>query len=154
LKALPTDPALVFELYPQLYASSFLVPIQLGSEADIETALFMIYAATDGILEVPIFTSVDCVFDSLPAEAVLVTANGDALWPQLLELLRSEASSQDLPIGAGAIWTTSNAGPASISSSTTRSSPKCEVAVDPGQSHSVRLTKETILGMIRAYGVQ
>jgi hypothetical protein len=122
LKALQEDPARVVELYPQLYAGTFLVPVQVGSEDDIETAQFMIYPCTDGPLEVPVFTSTDYVFENLPAAAVLVTARGKALWPQLLELLRSE----DLR--------------------------ECGVAVDPGQSHGFRLRKETILGMIRAYG--
>jgi hypothetical protein len=119
LKALPTDPARVVDLYPQLYASYFLVPAKVRSEADFETALFMIYPCADGSLEVPVFTSTDYVFE-LPTEAVLLTARGDTLWPRLLDLLRSE---------------------------------ECEVAVDPGQSHGIRLHKEMILGMIRAYGL-
>jgi len=87
LKALPTDPARVVDLYPQLYASYFLVPVR--SDADFETALFMIYPCIDGSFEVPVFTSSDYVFE-LPTEAVLLTARGDTLWPRLLELLRSE----------------------------------------------------------------
>ncbi len=31
---------------------------------------------------------------------------------------------------------------------------KCEIAIDPEQEHSVRLTKEMILGMIANYGVK
>jgi hypothetical protein len=29
---------------------------------------------------------------------------------------------------------------------------KCEIAINPGQSHGIRLTKEIILGMIENYG--
>ena len=119
LKALPTDPVRVVDLYPQLYAGTFVVPVQVGSEADLETAQFMIYPCTDGTLEVPVFTSTDYVFASLPTETLHLSARGHALWPRLLDLLRSE---------------------------------ECEVAVDPGQSHGIRLRKEMILGMIRAYG--
>ena len=91
LKALPTDPARVVDLYPQLYAGTFVVPVQVGSEADIETAQFMIYPCTDGTLEVPVFTSTDYVLESLPTEALHLTARGHALWPQLLELVRAES---------------------------------------------------------------
>lgn len=78
----------------------------------------------DGSLEVPVFTSNDYVFESLLTEAVLLTARGLTLSPQLLELLRSEDLRQ------------------------------CEVALDPGQSHAIRLSKEMILGMICAYGAR
>ena len=115
LKALPTDPVRVVDLYPQLYAGTFVVPVQVGSEADLETAQFMIYPCTDGTLEVPVFTSTDYVFASLPTETLHLSARGHALWPRLLDLLRSEES-------------------------------------DPGQSHGIRLRKEMIFGMIRAYG--
>ena len=73
LRALPTDPTRVVDLYPQLYAGTFVVPVQVRSEADFETALFMIYPCADGSLEVPVFTSTDYVFE-LPTEAVLLTA--------------------------------------------------------------------------------
>jgi hypothetical protein len=29
---------------------------------------------------------------------------------------------------------------------------KCQVAIDPGQPHGIRLTKEMVLGMISSYG--
>jgi len=124
LKTLSTDPARLVDLYPQLYAGSFVVPVKAVSETDFETTQFMIYPCTDGSLEVPVFTSNDYVFESLPTEAVLLTARGVALWPQLLDLLRSE----DLR--------------------------EYQVVIDPGQSHSFPLRKETVLGMIRAYGAR
>jgi hypothetical protein len=68
----------------------------------------------------PIFTSRDYLFEP-PADAVLITVRGEALWPRLLELCQ-----------AG----------------------ECEVAVDPGQSHAIRLRENMILGMIRAYGAR
>jgi hypothetical protein len=56
LKALPTEPARVVDLYPQLYAGTFVVPVQAGSEADLGTAAFWIYPSPDGVRELPIFT--------------------------------------------------------------------------------------------------
>jgi hypothetical protein len=119
LKAMRTDPARVVDLYRQLYAGSFLVLVQRGTEADLGTALFLIYPSTDGIRELPIFTSRDYLLENLPSDAVLVGVMGDALWPRLLELVKAE---------------------------------ECQVAVDPGQSHGIRLNGNMILGMIRAYG--
>ena len=121
LKAMPTDPARVVDLYPQLYAGSFLVLVQPGTEADLGTALFLIYPSTDGIRELPVFTSRDYVWQNLPSDAVLVGVMGDALWPRLLELAKAE---------------------------------ECQVAVDPGQSHGIRLRENMILAMITAYGVR
>jgi len=129
LKALPIDPARLGDLYHQLYAGSFLVPVQAGTETDLGTALFLIFPSTDGIRELPVFTSRDCVLENLPADAVLVGdcryahvgVKGDALWPRLLELVRAE---------------------------------ECQVGVDPGQSHGIRLRENMILGMITAYGVR
>jgi SseB protein N-terminal domain len=122
LKALPVDPARVVDLYPQLYTGSFLVLVQAGTEADLGTALFLICPSTDGMRELPVFTSRDYVLENLPADAVLVGVRGDALWPRLLlELVSAEA---------------------------------CQVAVDPGQSHGIRLPENMILGMINAYGVR
>jgi SseB protein N-terminal domain len=119
LKALPTDPARVVDLYRQLYAGSFIVPVQAGTEADLGTALFLTYPSPDGVRELPVFTSRDYVLANIHPDAVLVTACGNALWPRLRELVR-----------AG----------------------QCEVAVDPGQSHGIRLRENMILGIIRSYG--
>lgn len=116
LKALPTDPSRVVDLYSQLYAGSFVVPVQAGSEADIGTAMFLIYPTRDGIRELPIFTSRDYVLMNLPNDVVFVTVVGAVLWPRLLDVIRAAAG--------------------------------CQIAVDPGQRHGIRLTDGMILGMI------
>jgi len=41
------DPARVVDLYPQLHARSFVVRVNVVSEADLETAQFIIYPCTD-----------------------------------------------------------------------------------------------------------
>ena len=104
------------DLYSQLYAGSFAVPVQAGSETDIATAMFLIYPTRDEIRELPIFTSDNYVLNNLPNDAVFITVMGSVLWPRLLDVVRS----------AG----------------------KCSVAVDPGQSHGIRLSDSMILGMI------
>lgn len=119
LKALPTDPSRVVDLYFQLYNGSFVVPVQEGSETDIGTAMFLIYPTPDGIRELPIFTSRDYALTNLPDGVVFVTVIGAVLWPRLLHVIRE----------AG----------------------ECQVAVDPGQSHGIRLGDSMILGMISSY---
>jgi hypothetical protein len=84
LKALSTDPARVVDLYRQLYAGSFVVPVQEGSEPDLGTALFVTYPCPDGARELPVFTSPDYVLRDMPIEVVLVTVDGNALGPRLL----------------------------------------------------------------------
>src|SRR5262249_311165 len=120
-KALPTEPARVVDLYPQLYAGTFVVPVQEGSESDLGTAAFWIYPSTDGVRELPVFTGHDSLLANVPPDTPLIAVNGEALWPRLLELVRAE---------------------------------QFQVAVDPGQSHGIRVSKEVILGMLSAYGVR
>lgn len=115
LKALPTDPSRAVNLYPELYAGSFVVPVQTGSEANLGTALFLTYPTKDGIRELPVFTSLDYVLKNLPDNVVFVTVTGAVLWRRLLDIVK-----------AG----------------------ECEAAVDPGQSHGIRLRGDMILGMI------
>ena len=119
LKALPTDPSRAVDLYLQLYAASFVVPVQAGSEADLGKAMFLIYPSPDRIQELPIFTSRDYVLKNLPDDVVFVTAAGAVLWPRLLDVIRTASG--------------------------------CQVAVDPGQRHGIRLTDGMILGMISSY---
>jgi hypothetical protein len=57
LKALRTDPARAIDLYRQLYAASFVVLVQAGSEADLRTALFLTCPSRDGVRELPVYFS-------------------------------------------------------------------------------------------------
>jgi hypothetical protein len=115
LKALPTDRSRVVNLYPELYAGSFVVPVQKGSEANLGTALFLTYPTKDGIRELPVFTSLDFVLKNLPVDVAFITVTGAVLWRRLLDIVKNG---------------------------------ECEAAVDPGQSHGIRLRQEMILGMI------
>src|SRR4051794_12645006 len=64
LKALPTDPSRVIDLYSQLYAASFITLVQAGTEARLSTALFLTYPAQDNIRELPLFTCREFVLQS------------------------------------------------------------------------------------------
>ena len=89
LKALPTDPYRVVDLYPQLYAASFIAFVQAGSEANLGSALFLTYPTRDEIRELPLFTGREFVLPNLPAEAVPITGPGSALWPRLLDIVKT-----------------------------------------------------------------
>lgn len=128
LNTLPTDPARVVDLYRQLYAASLMVLVQAGSvsETDLKTALFLTYPSHDGVRELPVFTSRDYLFENIHPDAVFVTANGNALWPRLLGLMRDWQLKPEQA--------------------------NLAVAVDPGQAHGIRLGENMILGMIRGHG--
>jgi hypothetical protein len=119
LKALPTDPVRIVDLYPQLYAASFLLPVQSGSEAKLSSALLLTYPAKDGIQVLPVFTTKDYLLPNLPPNVTIITVSGSALWLRLYGIVKDDV---------------------------------CEVAVDPGQPHGIRVLSEMILGMISAYG--
>jgi hypothetical protein len=87
LKALPTDPSRVVDLYSQLYTGSFVVPVQAGSERDLGTAKFLIYPTPDGISELPLFTSRDYILKNLPDDVVFITVAGAVLWLRLFDVV-------------------------------------------------------------------
>ena len=89
LKALPTDPSRVIDLYSQLYAASLITFVQAGSEANLGSALFLTYPTQDKIRELPLFTGREFVLSSFPAEAVPITVQGSALWPRLLDIVKT-----------------------------------------------------------------
>jgi hypothetical protein len=115
LKALPNDPSRAVDLYPQLYAGTFLLPVKASSEASLGTALFLTYPCADGLRELPLFTSKEFVLKNLPEDVVFITASGTDLWQKLIEVLK--------PGGVA-------------------------VAVDPGQTHGIRLHENMILGIL------
>ena len=119
LRALKSDPGRAVELYQQLYGESFFALVQAGSEANLQSHLFLNYPTADGLRELPLFTKREFVFPDMPAEAFLVKINGPLLWPRLLDIVETR---------------------------------KIEAAVDPGQAHGIRLTREMILGMTAQYG--
>jgi len=89
LRALPTDPGRVVDLYSQLYAESFLAFVQAGSETNLGSALFLTYPTQSQLRELPVFTSREFVLPNMPADAVLITVPGSALWPRLLDIVKT-----------------------------------------------------------------
>lgn len=89
LKALPNDPSRVIDLYSQLYAASFIAFVQAGSQANLGSALFLTYPTKTQIRELPLFTCKEFVLPNFPAEAVPITVPGAALWPRLLDIVKT-----------------------------------------------------------------
>src|SRR5258707_7240016 len=112
LRALKSDPGRAVELYQQLYGASFFTLVQAGSEANLQSHLFLNYPTADGLRELPLFTKREFALPSMPDEALLVEIHGPQLWPRLLDIVETR---------------------------------KIEAAVDPGQPHGIRLTREMIL---------
>ena len=119
LGALRKKPARAVELYEQLYRARFVAVVQRGSEAALESMLFLTYDTKDGVQELPIFTRDEFVLDGLRDDSVRVTLKGPALWPRLLDIVETG---------------------------------RCEIAVDPGQAHGIRMRREMVLGMVSKYG--
>jgi len=119
LRALKSDPGRAVVLYEQLYKEPFFALVESGSEAHLQSHLFLNYPTADGLRELPLFTKREFVLTGMPDEALLVQINGPDLWFRLLDIVETR---------------------------------KLEAAVDPGQPHGIRLTREMILGMTAQYG--
>ena len=123
LERLPSEPAVVIDLYAQLYSGCFWVLVQ-DQAAQIDELSFLTYPSGDGARELPVFTSPERRLvgglREQGSDAQLLRIDGPALWRRLLELAASGV---------------------------------CEPAVDPGEAHGIRLTREMILGMVGKYGV-
>jgi hypothetical protein len=89
LKALPTDPSRIADLYSQLYAASFIAFVQEGSESDLGSALFLTYPTQDQMRELPLFTSREFLLPNFPADAVAISISGSELWPRLLDIVKT-----------------------------------------------------------------
>ena len=118
LRALKSDPGRAVDLYEQLYRESFFALVQSGSEANLQSYLFLNYPTADGLRELPLFTKREFVLPGMPDEALLVQIDGPDLWRRMLDIVETR---------------------------------KLEAAVDPGQPHGIRLTREMILGMTAEY---
>lgn len=119
LRTLRSDPSRAVVLYEQLFRASFFVLVKSGSEAHLESHLFLTYPTIDDIRELPVFTLRKFVLEDLAVDAVLVQVDGPRLWFRMLDIVKTG---------------------------------ECEVAIDPGQVHGIRLNREMILGMTSAYG--
>ena len=89
MRALRSDPARAAELYAQLYVATFLAVVRSGSEQALAQALFLTYPTQDKIRELPLFTRREFVLPNLPADSVLISVSGPALWPRLLDIVKT-----------------------------------------------------------------
>lgn len=89
LDALPNNPAVVVDLYRQLYSADFFALVQAGTESSIQTMGFLTYDTRDGIKELPLFTSHSVAAGfKVPTDALLAQIPGKLLWPRLSALLK------------------------------------------------------------------
>jgi hypothetical protein len=90
LKALPSNSREVLDLYPQLYAGTFIVAVKPGTEVVFDSAEFLTYPASGGVRELPVFTDSVYLLSMIPSDAVLISVPGAALWSRLVDVVRSK----------------------------------------------------------------
>ena len=122
LRGLRKDPALAAILYEQLFAGRFWAMVA-NSDVPIESLFFLTYASSGGVSELPIFTK--------RASPVAERLAAGPTNPMFIELSGESLWPRMLDIVRTG---------------------QVEVAVDPGEEHGIRLTREAILGMVRKYG--
>ncbi len=122
LLGLRTDPTLAVVLYKQLFMGRYWVLVQ-KPVGSIESMSFLTYPTQDKIRELPAFTASDRRLVS--------------------ELASTAGDAEGVQIEGSQLW------PRMLDVVKTR---ECEVAIDPGEKYSIRLTREMILGMVIQYG--
>jgi SseB protein N-terminal domain len=119
---LKRDPTIVVRLYEQVFRGRFFALVA-DPAAPISSIAFLSYPSANGIRCIPLFTSVS---------------------RRLLSELKTEAGNpRAVEFDGPLLW--------SRMLEIIRTG-GCEVELDPGESHGIRLTKEMILGMVSTYG--
>ena len=118
------DYGLVVDLYRQLFDGQFWTLIK-QPVVPIQQMLFLTYPTPDGTRELPVFTSPDRALISQ-----LQSDSNEAVCVQLEGVDLWPRTTDIVKTG------------------------ECEVAVDPGEQHGIRLTTEMILGMVNEYGTR
>lgn len=122
LRRLRADPSLAVGLSRLLFEARFWILVEDPSE-DIGAMAFLTYPTEGGVRELPAFTSAS-----------------RTLLRQLRDSCEGAASVE---VRGEDLW------PRMLDIIRTGD---CEVAVDPGEEHGVRITREMILGMVNMYG--
>ena len=94
----------------------------IEAPAPITDMSFLSYPARDGLRELPVFTAED---------------------RPLLRQLAAESSALPTEVAGPAFW------PRMLDVAKTG---ECEVAVDPGEAHGIRVSLQMALGMVQMYG--
>ena len=124
LRELRNDPALVTSLYEQLFHGCFWALVE-EPVAELENMSFLTYPTEDGPRELPIFTD--------KSRALLLQFNAEI------------ATAMIVTLGGPEMWQRLQ--------EVVRNG-ECEVAVDPGEPHGIRVTREMLLGMLNSYSEQ
>jgi hypothetical protein len=121
IRALRENPAVVVDLYLQLYDGNFWTLVR-REIIDPKRPNFLTYIAQDEIRVVPVFTNpahqLLMALKNDNSDSMTMEASGRMIWPRILNVVA---------IG------------------------ECEVELDPGETHGIRLDRAMILGMVRAY---
>ncbi|MEZ0260489.1 MAG: SseB family protein [Alphaproteobacteria bacterium] len=122
LEGLKNDPSLALALYQQLFFGHFWVIIP-QSTGDVLDGGFLTYDGAGNIRELPFFTSPE---------------------RHLLSQLHSQQNDSTIvEVEGKVLW------PKMLD---IVSRGELEVAVDPGEAHGIRITREMILGMVKLHG--
>jgi hypothetical protein len=122
LKELQSNPAVVVDLYQQLFQGRYWALIAQPS-MELSSMAFLTYTSSGGVRELPLFTDpsrglIAKLASTTPIPAV-VELGGQAMWSRMLDVVPDKQT---------------------------------QVAIDPGETYGIRLTREMILGMIGKYG--
>jgi hypothetical protein len=121
LRGLKKNPALAIELYDQLFSARFWALVA-DPTVELSTMSFLTYPCPDGIRELPIFTA---------PNHPLMTHFGEASPPPATVELEGEE-----------LW---------LRMLEVVENKKTQVAVDPGDVHGIRISREMILGMVSTH---
>ena len=124
LHRIPSDPAAVVDLYRRLFESRFFVLTQRPA-GKIEQMQFLTYPTEDGSRELPVFTA--------RKREVLTGLSGQVAEAEVQEVKGPKLWARVLQL---------------------LETDDCFVAVDPGEKHGIRLTKQMILGMVNLHATK
>jgi hypothetical protein len=122
LKGMKKDPALAVILCEQLFRGRFWAIAQKSTD-DLGNLAFLTYPSGGNVRELPVFS--------------------DPKRHLLTELSSELGDSMIIEVEGKNLW------PRMLDTVKTG---ECEIAVDPGEEHGVRLTREMVLGMVNTYG--
>ncbi|MGB9074810.1 MAG: hypothetical protein WCC22_19390 [Terriglobales bacterium] len=121
LKGLKRNPALAVILYKQLFMGRFWAIAQKSTD-NLENIRFLTYPSANNVRELPVFI--------------------DPKRHLLTEMSSQLGDSMIIEVEGKSLW------PRMLDIAKTG---ECEIAVDPGEEHGIRLTREMILGMVSTY---
>lgn len=121
LRGLRHDPTLAARLYPHLFAASYWAVVQKPG-GPVADLRFLTSPTPAGVRELPVFTTPD---------------RGE-----LIRLCAAVPAAMPVEIAGENLW------PRVLELVKTG---ECAVAVDPGEPHTIRVTRDMVLGMVNMF---